>query len=146
MTLRRLDTAVAYQKLRLMEKILDDLDRLGEITADRLLDEPIINYAVERMLTQLVELASGINTHISAAHGKVGNDYRQSFDMAADIGLISQDLAMLLKPSAGMRNVLVHEYLTIDPAKVAKAAELARKQYRRYLSEAAQYLVKAQKR
>ena len=141
---RRLNTAVVYQKLQLMEKVLDDLDGLGEITVERLSSEPIINYAVERMLTQLVELASSINTHVSVARGRVAGDYRQSFDMAAEVGLISEELSTALKPSTGMRNILVHEYLSIDPTKVATATRLAREQYRRYLREAAHYLANAQ--
>ena len=58
------------------------------------------------MLTQLVELAAQINTHIVAAAGKVPPaGYRESFLAAAEVGARPADLAASLAPSAGLRNL-----------------------------------------
>ena len=51
-----------------------------------------------------------------------------------------QDLAERLAPSAGLRNVLVHEYAQVDLALVARGVELARTDYRAYVREVARGL------
>ncbi len=47
-------------KLRSLRELLDDLDRLPELTVDELVSDRRLRHGVERVLTQLVELAAGI--------------------------------------------------------------------------------------
>ncbi len=51
-----------------------------------------------------------------------------------------QELAQRLAPSAGLRNVLVHEYAQVDLALVARGVELARSDSRAYVREVARAL------
>ena len=48
--------------------------------------------------------------------------------------------AARLAPSAGLRNVLVHEYAQVDLALVARGVELARQDYRSCVREVARSL------
>ncbi len=66
--------------------------------------------------------------------------YSGSFLMAARAGVLSQQLAEELAPSAGLRDVLVHEYAQVDLALVARGVELARSDYRSYVREVARSL------
>ena len=53
--------------------------------------------------------------------------------MAAQAGALPQELAERLAPSAGLRNVLVHEYVDVDLDQVVTAVALARTDYRSYV-------------
>ena len=111
-----------------MRDLLDDLDGIAEVDASRLETDRIVRHAVERIITQLVDLAVSVNSHISAAvAGEAPATYRDSFSAAANAGAMSPELAAELAPSAGLRNILTHEYATIDIGLVAQAVpEVAR--------------------
>ena len=66
--------------------------------------------------------------------------YRESFALAVEAGGVPRDLAERLAPSAGLRDVLVHEYAQVDLALVAHGVELARTDYRAYVREVARSL------
>ena len=67
MTPRRLDPAVVTGKLRSMRRLLDELDRLGAVDAHRFAREYATQLIVERVVSQVVDLAAGINAHVLAA-------------------------------------------------------------------------------
>jgi uncharacterized protein YutE (UPF0331/DUF86 family) len=54
--------------------------------------------------------------------------------------MISAELAAELAPSAGLRNILTHEYVTVDLTLVASAVPLAYAAYRRYVTEVSRYV------
>ncbi len=62
-------------------------------------------------------------------------DYRQSFIEAADVKLISRQLADDIKGSAGMRNVIVHEYVDIDDHMVYESIPMTLKYYNEYFKQ-----------
>ena len=101
----------------------------------------MLRHAVERNLTQLVELAAAVNAHVAVARlGRGATTYRESFALAAEAGAVPRDLAERLAPSAGPQNVLVHEYAQVDLALVARGVELARSDDRTYVREVARSL------
>lgn len=131
-------------RLRLMRQLLDALDQVGDVDAEVLADDAIKRLAIERILTQLVEFAADINQHVaSTASGEVATNYRESFDLAVKSGLITRNLADALKPSVGLRNVLVHEYVGVNLGIVAASVPVAREQYGEYVRMVAQWLAKS---
>lgn len=141
MTPRELDADVVHARLRLMRELLDDLEEVGEVTPERLERERLTRRAVERILGQLVDLAVSVNGHAAAALLDRGpSDYRNSFRLAAEAGVVPEDLARDLAPSAGLRNVLIHEYTAIDLDRVAQSVPVYLAGYRRYVSEVARFL------
>ena len=141
MTPPAVDAALVHAKLRSMRELLDDLDAAGPVDAARLTDDRMLRHAVERILTQLVELAAAVNGHLAVGRlGRAASTYRESFALAAEAGAVPTDLAERLAPSAGLRNVLVHEYALVDLALVARGIELARTDYRTYVREVARSL------
>lgn len=142
MTPPALDSASVHAKLALLRRLLDDLDETGEVTRSRLEGDQLLRYAIERILTQLVDLAVAINGHLVAARLGAGPpDYRASFAMAVDAGVLPADLADRLAPSVGLRNVLTHEYVTVDLDIVVAGVALARTGYREYVRAVAQALL-----
>lgn len=97
---------------------------------------------VESRLASMRDLLKDLERPgLDDARGQAPTGYRHSFELAAEHGLISRELADELIPSVGMRNILVHEYLEIDIDKVAVAVKLARDGYRRYLGAVAEYVM-----
>jgi uncharacterized protein YutE (UPF0331/DUF86 family) len=124
-----------------MRRLLDELDRLGAVDADRFAREYATQLIVERILSQLVDLAAGIDAHVPAAErGAVPPDVRRSFAAAAAAGLISEDLAIALAPSAGLHDILVHAYVDLDVQRLVVAVPLASEQYGEYVRQVARWL------
>lgn len=141
MTPRQLDVEVVRRRLAEIDRLLRWLGELGTPDRSRLEAEWQTRLLVERILTQLVEMAAGINLHVAGALGvTAGDGYRDSFTAMADAGVITRELARALSPSAGMRNVLVHDYLDVDHALVAAAVPLAAEGFGRYRHEVAAWL------
>lgn len=141
MTPPDLDVDIVHARLRMMRELLDDLAGAGDLTANRLEADRMTRHAVERILTQLVELAVAVNGHVAAALlGRGPSDYRESFQLVAEAGVLPHELAARLAPSAGLRNLLVHEYAKIDLARIAESAAEAIEGYREYIRVIAEAL------
>lgn len=141
MTPRALDAATVLKRLQLMRELLATLTTLAPVTVDDLRGDVVKRLAVERALCQLVDTAADINQHFAAVAGfGVLTEYRETFDAAAKVGLITRELAAELKPSAGLRNVLIHEYVNVDLSIVATSVDLARDSYGRYVNAVARRL------
>jgi uncharacterized protein YutE (UPF0331/DUF86 family) len=140
-TPRRLDVGTLGAKLRAMRRLLDELDRIGAVDVDRFARDFSTQLVVERIVSQLVDLAAGINTHVLTTEtGESPPDVRRSFTAVADTGLIDHDLAQRLAPSAGLRNVLVHAYVDLDLARLVAAVPLASEQYAEYVRQVARWV------
>ncbi|MGH3770603.1 MAG: type VII toxin-antitoxin system HepT family RNase toxin [Pseudonocardiaceae bacterium] len=123
-----------------MRGLLDDLAGVETAGTAPLVENRMLRHGVERILTQLVELATAINEHVAGAQlHRVATTYRESFELAEECGLIDKQLRDDLLPSVGMRNVLVHEYREIDLGKVAVAVTC----YRRYMRQVAEFIIRA---
>ena len=141
MTPRRLDPSIVQARLSVMRGLLDDLAAVNAAWAPLLAENRIIRHGVERILTQLVEIATAINEHVAGARlQRVATSYGESFGLALECGLIDKQLHDDLLPSVGMRNILVHEYIEIDLGKVTNAIPLALNCYRRYVQQVAEFV------
>ncbi len=70
---------------------------------------------------------------------KAPKDYRSSFQLEPAAGLIEPELAVVLQPSVGLRNVLAH--VDIDLEMVVAATRNAKSDYRAYLRSASAWLL-----
>lgn len=141
MTPKRLDWRSLERKLATMRRLLGQLESLGLVNLARLEAEPLTALAVERILILLVDLAYTVNGHVGAAVvGEAPETYAASFALAAKAGLIDEELAARLAPSAGMRSILVHAYLEVDQRIVAAAIPRALADYAEYVRQAARWL------
>ena len=136
-----IDGRAIRARLRRMRELLACVPALGRIDPPRLIDEPVTALAVERLLTVLVDLAWDCNSHVAATVlGRVPATYEESFDLAAEVGMITPELAARLHPSAAMREVLVHRSLEADPGEVAMAVPLAPVHYGEYVRQATAFV------
>lgn len=140
-----LDRGVVHAKLDLIDSALSTLASAGELDADRLRDDALLAAAVERLLSRVVDLAVDVNTHVAVAElGRAPGDYRSSFRAAVEAGALPPALGDRLAPSAGLRDVIVHEYAQLDLDRVAAAVPLALDGYRAYVTAVASFLVRRQ--
>lgn len=141
MTPRAIDWRTVRARLRRIRELLDQLDELGPVDVARLNSEPVTALAVERILTLLVDLAFASNSHVVVARlGRAPDSYAESFSLAAEVGMIDAALAAALRPSVGLRNVLVHNYLDVDREVLVAAVPLAVDQYGAYVRQVATFL------
>jgi uncharacterized protein YutE (UPF0331/DUF86 family) len=129
-----IDAAVVRRKLG---HIMTSLDLLGPVR-----EMPLAEYrrrvwerkGVERILQEAIEAALDVNAHLIAELGHdVPDDYFGGFVKLGQLGVLSEDLAAALAPSAGLRNRLVHEYDALDDAKVLGAVGTILDLYPRYI-------------
>lgn len=136
------DHEAAESKLVLLGDLLADLDRIGDVAGADLRSDRDLRHVTERVLTQLVDIAAGLNSTLarSANHRRpVG--YRDSFEQIAESGVITDDLAKRILPSIGLRNILTHEYGNVDLDVVADAILTARRAYGEYVAQVRRYLL-----
>ncbi|WP_336921629.1 type VII toxin-antitoxin system HepT family RNase toxin [Aquipuribacter sp. SD81] len=145
MTPRPLDADVVRARLAELVRVCGWLAELGTPDAVLLRDDWRTRLLAERLLQQCVELAVSVNLHVAASLGRPVTGYRESFVAVADLGVLDAALAAELAPSAGLRNVLVHEYLRVDLEVVARAVPAAREQYLRYADAVGRWLGDATK-
>ena len=68
-----------------MRGLLDDLADVDAAGAPPLADNRMLRHGVERILTQLVEVATAINEHVAGARlQRVATSYRESFELAEE--------------------------------------------------------------
>ncbi|SDQ35398.1 Protein of unknown function DUF86 [Quadrisphaera sp. DSM 44207] len=97
MTPRAVDVATVHAKLRLVGELLEALAVVGDVTAERLRSDVITRLAVERILTQAVDLVVSVCSHVVSARGSTApTTYRDAISKAATTGLIRNDLATSL--------------------------------------------------
>ena len=132
--------AVERRLLRL-ESVISELSRLSEMDLERFREDLSEMWKVERGLQLGAEVLLDIGNHILAAHfGASPDGYRKIFERMADHKVISRSLASRLSGLAGFRNVLVHDYLDLDPVRVLDNFKRAPQQFSEFAQEIRDWL------
>lgn len=136
-----IDADLIRRKLSRLNMYLDKLAPLSKMTFEEYSKNDLISSAAERYIQLIVECASDINNHVVVEkESRPPEDYTSSFVKAAEVGLITRELADRIKGSGGMRNILVHEYMEIDNKKVFEIIPVAIKDYKEYIKQADAFL------
>ena len=118
------DSDVLSRRLLTLAECLSELARPGAADAAALARDPMLRAAVERWLQVAVEACIDIATHVVAAEGWTpAGSARDAFLVLANHGKVSLELAQRLGSAAGLRNVLVHDYVAVDLQRIAHAVE-----------------------
>ncbi|SDX57542.1 Uncharacterized conserved protein YutE, UPF0331/DUF86 family [Geodermatophilus africanus] len=128
-------------KLRSLDELGSALRLVGEIDGARLAEDVLLRLAVERALTQAVDLMVAVCSHVLAAETTtVPMTYRDAVRAAAEHGLIGTDLATSLVAAVGLRNILVDEYTRADLSIVAAAVPVAHRDLTDFVRQVASWL------
>lgn len=138
-----IDIDLIRRKLARLNMYLEKLKPISQRSLEDYLSDFYLKTSAERLIQLIVECASDINNHVVVeTRNRPPEDYSISFIKAAEVGLISMQLANRLKASGGMRNILVHEYMDIDDEKVYQTIPLAIKDYKQYIKEVDEFIEK----
>lgn len=128
-------------RMTLIVKYLNHLDKFKSVRFEEYLNSFDYQLITERLIQLLVEAASDINSYLLVQlHQVTPSAYYDSFIEAGRQGIITQELAVKLAASTGMRNRLVHQYEEIDNQIVFSAIPKALQQYSLYVQQVTAYL------
>jgi uncharacterized protein YutE (UPF0331/DUF86 family) len=117
------DRELVAKKLAFVETCLRELQSRNRPTADILTDEVFRGY-VERKLQLAIQAAIDAASHI-VSEQRFGEPRtsRELFELLARNSWLPAELAGRLARMVGFRNLLVHGYEPVDPAKVKAIVE-----------------------
>jgi uncharacterized protein YutE (UPF0331/DUF86 family) len=86
---------------------------------DSFLSDEAVRAQAERHLQLAIQSTIDIALHIiSDDTAETPDDYGSAFLLLGRLNVLEPELAGKLKVAAGLRNILVHGYLDVDPARV----------------------------
>jgi uncharacterized protein YutE (UPF0331/DUF86 family) len=110
------------QRLLRLESVVSHLEELGRLPPDSLRTSFRDAWAVERGLQLGAEILFDVGNHVlSAGFGVSTKDYEDILVQLERVGVVDAALGQRLKGLGGFRNLLVHDYLEVDPEKVIEA-------------------------
>ena len=136
-----IDEPFLHEKLATLSQYVDELCRVAARPLEEYERDLFIKRTGERTVELIVECAVDINNHLAfeLSH-RMPSEYYQSFLEVAACGVISQDLAHRLAPTAGLRNRLAHEYETIVDLIVHRSIQSMIPNYTEYIRQVAGWL------
>ena len=139
-----IDAAIIRRKLQRLATSLDGLRSIARLSLEEYRARFYERKATEGLLQEAIEAALDVNAHLIAElGGEVPEEYYGGFLKVGQLGVLPADLAGSLAPSAGLRNRLVHEYETIDDAKVLASVALLLQLYPRCIQAVESHITKA---
>lgn len=120
-------------------------EALAGVDEQAYLKDLLLQAAIERNLQIISQIVLDVGTHIIAEQGWEGPEiYEEVVEILGRHGAISQSLARRLRGMAGFRNVLVHEYLKVDPRIVYEVATQRLDDYLQFAREIAEWMERAE--
>lgn len=111
------DRQTLVKKLEYLRKQLETLEPYRSLTQEVLLAELEKRLAVERLLELCIQSVIDCSRLlVTLADWRRIREERDALLILADRGIVTPDLAERLLRAKGFRNILVHEYVEIDPA------------------------------
>ena len=113
------DTEVVGRRLREIGRRLGALREIHDHGESVFLADPALQAQAERHLQLALQCTIDIALHILAEDtDRTPEDYGTALRELATVGVLDRDLADRLRLAAGLRNVLVHAYLDVDPTRI----------------------------
>jgi uncharacterized protein YutE (UPF0331/DUF86 family) len=107
---------VVHERLKALADTLTHLNELRTLAYDPFRKEFRNLWAAERGFQIAAEALFDIGNHILAGQFHASpKDYQDIIRLLADHHVINAELASRLKGLGGFRNILVHDYLDVDP-------------------------------
>ncbi len=125
---------IIYSKIENIVELLKKLkDILIEYEKNQKLQEFLL-YAAEKKAEEIIESAISMNQELLKRKGKLSLSYYESFIDLQCFSVFNQKELLELAKTAGFRNRLAHDYLTINQELALKTMKLMLKIYPLYLS------------
>lgn len=115
------DPDVVARRILALNEALGALARPDAGDPQALAADPVLRAAVERWLHVAIEACLDVAYHVVASEGWAPPEAgRAAFASLATHGRIPLDLARRLGGAAALRNILVHDYVSVDLDRLAR--------------------------
>ena len=133
-----IDKNVIARRLAQLEKNIQKLRKIASTHYEEFIwDEDMLSI-VERNLQIAIQICLDVGNHIISALGlREPESYGDIFTILSEAGILPKEFAEKIRVMAGLRNILVHEYLIIEPAQIYKHLQQVNDflDYARYIIE-----------
>ncbi|HEY5856393.1 MAG TPA: DUF86 domain-containing protein [Aldersonia sp.] len=110
------DREVVLRRLRQVDRRVGAIREIAVRSQAAFLSDKGLQAATERHLQVAIQATIDIALHVLAEDSaQTPDDYGSAFVLLAQEGAIPGTLAERLRSAAGLRNILVHAYLDVDP-------------------------------
>ena len=132
--------SIVKARIRKVEECVADLQGIRKLPARTFFENRSVRAAAERLLQVAIQSVLDIGSHIIAERGfREADGYAEIIDILGEEGVIPKRFAARIRGMAGLRNILVHDYLDVDPGELRK--HLGRlKDFERYCRYVVEYL------
>lgn len=136
------------RKLQLIAEDLGRLLRFKDIALEELIADDVLLAAVERLLERIVMRAIDVNEHLitELATGQEEQitrlTYRDTFLRLSDLSAYPAAFAASICQSAGLRNILVHDYNDVDHRILHASIRTCLQDYHRYVEHVSAFVAR----
>jgi uncharacterized protein YutE (UPF0331/DUF86 family) len=116
-----IDKEVIYKHIGELRKIVNELSSFESYTLHDLEIDIGKQWQIERGLQLAIQNLLDIGSHILSALGKNNIEtYTDIIDKLAQEKILPPDFTLKIRGMAGLRNILVHDYLDVDIGRIYK--------------------------
>jgi uncharacterized protein YutE (UPF0331/DUF86 family) len=128
-------------RLEALDTYLSELDYYAQFSSTELVDDFVKYRASQHSLQLAAQTVVDIAAHIITAdfHSRV-QEYREMITELGKVGVLEADFAQRLAPIASFRNILVHDYLQVDPQIVYEYLIQGRADLREFAGQITKYI------
>lgn len=131
---------IVKARIRKVEECVADLQGIRELPARSFFENRTVRAAAERLLQVAIQSVLDIGSHIIAERGfREADGYAEIIDILGEEGVLPKRFAARIRGMAGLRYILVHDYLAVDPKELRKHLERL-KDFERYCRYVVEYL------
>lgn len=134
------------RKCHLIAEDLSGLLHFKDDSLDDIAGDFVKLAAVERLLERIIMRAIDINLHLIAELSDGLNEkttrltYRDSFLRLADYGVYPESFAQQIAKSAGLRNILLHDYNDVNRTILHASIQTCLKDYTKYIAHITDFI------
>lgn len=138
------DRQVIEAHLQNMEEALANLGRYRNLSLEELRKDLSLVWIVEKGLQILIQNLLDIGAHVLASEIKNDwDDYGEIIFKLGHHGILPMDFSERIQGMAGLRNILIHEYLRMDVPKLYDYLKNRLGDFTEFMSYIQEYLEKS---
>jgi len=116
---REINEKIIASRVSKLREYIKTLEDLKKTSLEAFLSTPTIRYATERCLHQAIECVIDIGSHIiSALQLRKPEEYWEIAEILGENEIVPKEFAEHLVRMIRFRNILVHNYVSLDPSRV----------------------------
>lgn len=132
---------VVANRLSRLKEYLGYLRSLRRYPYKRFSSDPFIRGSAERYLHLAIECCLDMGNHLIADRElRKAQDYREVFLILGEVKILPPAFAKRIAPMGSFRNILVHDYLRVDPKKVYEFLHKHLADFTRFATAMAKFL------